>query len=771
MRTLLILLAVCCNIYMAYAQTITGKVIDESGIPVGYANILLLNSKDSTFVAGCITSEEGEFKLENTSQKGNLLKLSYIGYEDLYLTITEATGYVGILTMKTKATMLGPVTVTGSKPLFKQKNGAMITEVAGSVLSQTHEMSELISQLPGIVKTANGGFQVFGLGTPVIYVNNRKIQSQTELEQLSPKDIKSVELISNPGAKYDAEGKAVLKVVTLKREEGLNLQLGGKGKQNDHSSYGGDMKLGYKHRGLSLSAGYGYDNTRNQSLLPQTKEVFLGDNIHRYAQDQTAKGHLTNHDWQLSMDYEINDNHNVGIEWNASDNTDKERRNSVLDYFLNEKPVQTTDILNDYKNKTKYNHLNIFYNGQWSKRLSTEFNLDYANNKNKYHQETGETTVGISDMTLSIGNNTLNIYAGKLAFDYKLNEKIGLSWGFEYNHIAGNGILTCNSESTPPSDYKNEENKYAGYAEIAANIGAVMIKGGIRYEDIVSDYANYVDRTGDVHRHYRNLYPSLSVSYNKNGWTNNLSFSSRTTRPTFRQLSNSSYYSNEFMYQCGNPLLKPSNSYVIQLNTGYKIFNFSASYTYVKDFISADFYVSDNQRNRIVSSYANYDKIQYLKANLTIQKNIAWWKPSVSLGITQPFFHSEYLGGKMSYNNPQIYVVANQYFQLPKSYLLSAYYYFNSGGHQGAVDFKPYQMLNIGVQKSFLDGKLSVSLQAQDIFHTMKFKETERMKNIHFRQTEDYCLWNYSISIIYRLNQIKTKYRGKTSIKQEIDRL
>ncbi|MCF2659831.1 outer membrane beta-barrel protein [Parabacteroides distasonis] len=771
MRTLLILLAVCCNIYMAYAQTITGKVIDESDIPVGYANILLLNSKDSTFVAGCITSEEGEFKLENTAQKGDLLKLSYIGYEDLYLTITEATGYVGILTMKTKATMLGSVTVTGSKPLFKQQNGAMITEVAGSVLSQTHEMSELISQLPGIVKTANGGFQVFGLGTPVIYVNNRKIQSQTELEQLSPKDIKSVELISNPGAKYDAEGKAVLKVVTLKRDEGLNLQLGGKGKQNDHSSYGGDMKLGYKLRGLSLSASYSYDNARNQSLLPQTKEVFLGDNIHRYAQDQTAKDHITNHDWQLSMDYEINDNHNVGIEWNASDNTDKERRNSVLDYFLNEKPVQTTDILNDYKNKTKYNHLNIFYNGQWSKRLSTEFNLDYANNKNKYHQETGETTAGISDMTLSIGNNTLNIYAGKLAFDYKLNEKIGLSWGFEYNHIAGNGILTCNSESTPPSDYKNDENKYAGYAEIAANIGAVMIKGGIRYEDVVSDYANYVDRTGDVHRHYRNLYPSLSVSYNKNGWANNLSFSSRTTRPTFRQLSNSSYYSNEFMYQCGNPLLKPSNSYVIQLNNGYKILNFSASYTYVKDFISADFYVPDNQRNQIVSSYANYDKIQYLKANLTIQKSIAWWKPSISLGITQPFFHSEYLGGKISYNNPQIYVVANQYFQLPKSYLISAYYYFNSGGHQGAVDFKPYQMLNIGVQKSFLDGKLSVSLQAQDIFHTMKFKETERMKNIHFRQTEDYCLWNYSISIIYRLNQIKTKYRGKTSIKQEIDRL
>lgn len=224
--------------------------------------------------------------------------------------------------------------------------------------------------------------------------------------------------------------------------------------------------------------------------------------------------------------------------------------------------------------------------------------MDYANNKNKYHQETDETTADISDMTISNGNNALDIYAGKLAFDYKFNDKIGLSWGFEYNHISGNGILTCDSENTPPSDYKNKEDKYAAYAEIMANLGAVMINGGVRYEDLASDYLNYIDRNGDVHRHYRNIYPSLSVSYNKSGWANSLSFSSRTTRPTFRQLSNSSYYSNEFMYQCGNPLLKPSNSYIIQLSTGYKIFSLSASYTYVKDFISTDFYVSDAVQKR-----------------------------------------------------------------------------------------------------------------------------------------------------------------------------
>lgn len=756
---------------MAYAQNITGKAADESNMPIGYANVLLLNAADSSFVAGCITSEDGSFKIENPDNKGSLLMLSCIGYEDLYLRITEESGNVGTLTMKTKAAMLETATVTESKALFRQKNGAMITDVAGSVLSHTHELSELLSQLPGIVKTANGGFQVFGLGAPVIYVNNRKIQSQAELDQLSPKDIKNVELITNPGARYDAEGKAVLKIVTLKKEDGLNLQLGGNAKQNAHFSYGSDIKLDYKRKGLGLSAAYGYSNTENQSLLPQTKEILLGENTHRYVQDQSARGHVKNHDWQLRMDYEINDKHNVGIEWNATDNNDKERRNSDLDYFLNETLAQNTGILNDYRNRTRYNHLNIFHNGQWGRRLSTEFNLDYVNNKNDYHQETSETTAGTTGMTVSDGDNSMNIYAGKLAFDYKVNEKISLSWGVEYNHISGNGVLNCDSESTAPSDYENEEDKFAGYAEIAANIGAVMINGGIRYEDLATGYTDHIDRSGDVNRHYRNFYPSLSVSYNKNGWANTLSFSSRTTRPTFRQLSNSSYYSNEFMYQRGNPLLKPSNSYIVQWNAGYKFISLSASYTYVKDFISTDFYLSGDQQNLIVSSYANYDKIQYLKAGLTLQKSIAWWNPTLSLGMTQPFFYSEYLGERMSYNDPQLYLVANQYIHLPKSCLFSIYYYLNSGGHQGAVAFKPYQMLNMGLQKSFLDGWLSVSLNAQDIFHTMKFKETENMKNIHFQQTEDYCLWNWSISIIYRLNHVKTKYSGKTSISQEIDRL
>ena len=87
------------------------------------------------------------------------------------------------------------------------------------------------------------------------------------------------------------------------------------------------------------------------------------------------------------------------------------------------------------------------------------------------------------------------------------------------------------------------------------------------------------------------------------------------------------------------------------------------------------------------------------------------------------------------------------------------------------VELKSFQMLNVGLQKSFLDGRLSVSLNARDLFHTMKYREMEQIKNIQFRQTEDYRYWNFSVSVIYRLNNTKTRYRGKTSISDELDRL
>lgn len=756
---------------MAHAQYITGHIIDENGTPLEFASVSIINDKDSTFVSGCITNEAGEFNILRTSPRMYLLKVTFLGYKDFYRKLPTSICDAGNIKMEPTGVIIGEVTVKGKKSFYQNRNGSLVTNVAGTVLGQIHEMDELVAQIPGIVKTANGDFEIFGSGKPIVYINNKKIQNISELKMLSPNEIKNIELITNPGAKYDAEGKSVLKIVTLKREDGISFQAGINEKQNDDNSYGWDFKVGYKRGKINMSAKYGYANSKNRSDLPQSKTLLIDDNAYNFVQGQKSKGKLVNNEWDINVDYEINESHNIGMKWNASCDKDMEYRSSILKYTLNDELIQASDIINDYQNKIKFNHLNIFHNCKWNNKLATEFNLDYANNKNEYWQDTDERISNKTTQILSTGKSMLNIYSGKLAFEYDFGHSVGMSWGLEYNHIKGSGKLSANSNTLPASDYTNEEDKYATYLELNVRAGNISVQGGLRFEDQETDYDDRINKEESVHRSYKNIYPSFSLSHDAKGWSNAFSFSSRTSLPTFRQLSNSSYYSNEFMYQRGNPLLKPSDTYIAQWNTIYKFMHFSANYTYVKNYITTDFYTPENGNTQIISSYTNYDKIQYIKANLNLQKTIGCWRPSLNIGLIKPFFTCEYRSKKISCNKEQIYIAANQYFTLQKSCLISAYYYLCNGGNQGAVELKPFQMLNLGVQKSYFDGKINISINARDIFHTMKYKETERIKNIIFQQTEDYCLWNYSISIIYRLNKDKVKYRGKTSIGNEIERL
>jgi len=126
-------------------------------------------------------------------------------------------------------------------------------------------------------------------------------------------------------------------------------------------------------------------------------------------------------------------------------------------------------------------------------------------------------------------------------------------------------------------------------------------------------------------------------------------------------------------------------------------------------------------------------------------------------------FDYEYMNEPYNYGKTEFYLVVNQYFDLPHSWLANIYYYYNSGGTQNNIQLKPYQMFNFSIQKSFLQDRLSVKFAARDLFHKMKFEEDTRIRNVHFWQIEDHKYWNFSLSIVYRLNQLKTKYRGKSA--------
>ena len=746
-----------------------GTVLDETGQPLPYANVALLSPRDSTLITGGVTNESGLFVIP-CDQSGVLARITYVGYRPVYRHCK--TPHLGTIKMQPDKYALDGVTVKGERPQYQTRGNSIVTNVAGTILEHLHSTNELLLQVPGVVALPDGTLTVFGRGTPIYYLNNRKVQNWQEITRLSPKEILNIELIRNPGAQYDAEVEAVIKITTRTKEEGWMLQVKADEKLNDVLTSEESIDLGLKQGGLNASAHLEYEDFHRHYNQPQIKELVVDGDTYRYDKiDNRSKSHQKAPSWSANVDYEFNERHIAGISYDGYHNTWLSPGDALHIYSKNGQEFQRTHILSDYHNDMDYAHVNTFYNAEWTKRLRTALNLDYAGNSSDYRQLTDETTDDITRTTLSKGKSRYHVYAARLTFDFTLGNEISLSWGAEYNRVTGHGTADCSNAVVPPSDYEQWENKAAAFVEAKAAFGDWTLSGGLRYEDVVRDYADRLADNADIHRHYRNLFPAVEISHKRNGWSNALSYVSRTVRPSFRQLSNYTYYDSEYIYQHGNPTLQPTTLYIVEWSTGYKFINASLSYTYKDNLIAPDIFTKDEHTPILVSSFSNFDHASLLSANVSLQHNFKWWRPSLRLAVERLFFDYEYMNEPYSYGKTRFYVVANQYFELSRGWLANIYYYYNSGGAQNNTQLEPFQMLNLSIQKSFLQDRLSVKLAAQDIFHKMKFEQNMRLRNVHFWQIEDHKYWNFSLSVVYRLNQLKTKYRGKSAATEQINRL
>ena len=176
------------------AQNITGKIVDNQGNPLAFANIMLLSHPDSAFVKGAVSDEEGNFSIA-ANCNGGIIKVSSIGYQ----TITkDCEGQqAGIIRLTEDAQNLNEVVIKAHRPQYKMTNEGLMTNVQGTVLSKMGTAEDVLKHVPSVVKKKDG-FEVFGKGTPIIYINGRKMQDISELDNIKSADIKSVEVIQNP---------------------------------------------------------------------------------------------------------------------------------------------------------------------------------------------------------------------------------------------------------------------------------------------------------------------------------------------------------------------------------------------------------------------------------------------------------------------------------------------------------------------------------------------------------------------------------------------
>lgn len=424
MRKFFFTIVVCLStMSQMMAQNISGKIVDAKGEPLAFANVVLLNRQDSTFVNGAVSGENGCFSIES-SCSGGILKVTSVGYKTIFKDCKGEN--VGVIKMEEDSKMLGEVVIKSSLPKTILKNGGMTTIVVGSVLEKAGTIEHLLDRIPN-VSAQNGNIKVFGRGEPIIYINGRQMRDRSELDRLSSDNIKSVEVISNPGARYAASTKAVIRITTKKIQgDGFGFDATTEGSYDEKKNIGGYGRLNmyYRKNGLELGA-YAYGSKQSS---PDEKDLqqmtYLDKTLNQ--QDRTRwKNKTETFSSRLNASYQFDDNNSLGASISFLRNpklqTDGKTEGSVLrDEVLTE---TTTYIRSEFGQNSNWSS-NVYYVGKVGK-LGIDFNTDWfwskGNNKNNIDEHYQEVNSEIQNQLVNSTTSKYNrLIASKMVLSYPL---------------------------------------------------------------------------------------------------------------------------------------------------------------------------------------------------------------------------------------------------------------------------------------------------------------------------------------------------------------
>ena len=766
MKLTLVLLSVLLSV-ATYAQTLTGKIIDQQNQPVPFANVIALDA-DSVFINGNVSGEDGIFRVEATEQAA-LLKVSYIGFEEQIIPIQEGKTDMGIIKLSDSNLSLSEITVVGHKPLVSMEKGVLTTGVANSLLSSLGTAEDVLKHIPGL-DAKDDKYTVLGKGEAIIYIDNRKVQDNSELQNLASENILKVELITNPGAEYDAETRSVLKITTnKKRENGFSMSLRGVAKQNHKFSHGEKIEMNYHHEGLNVFALYGFQDSKMREVYDLDYQI-AGDTLWQQKDISIYHKKSLSHDLTTGIQYDWKKKHTVGARYRfvTNDFTNNPATGSY-EIYANGVLTEQTNTSGPNFSDTKAHQLNAFYQGTFTDKLNLQVDIDYVKQNQGHNSETREESLLNNNLitTFTENDNHFSLYAGKAVLRHQANENLSFQYGTEYSLVKGDGIFLSNA--VPNNDFMNREEKIAAFASTDFMLKKLAVALGLRYEYVKSKAEEYGETT--VNKNYSNLFPSLSLSLPIKDVNMSLNFSNRVSRPAFSILNNNISYTSKFHQEMGNPALQPMKIYDLDYSIGYKFLQFRFNYQYINDYISLYTQPSEVSQAVTLTSFINYPKYQQIVASLIAEHRIGFWTPSFTASVYKQFFSTNFEGIVHHYEKPSFDFTLDNYFNLPWGIILNVDLMYNTGGNFDTQHYEPYGTIDIGLRKSFLNDALQISLWGYDLGKWQDYTTKEQLGRLYTHRYADTDTRSVALTITWKFNNFKNKYKGQSAASQEMNRL
>jgi iron complex outermembrane receptor protein len=748
-KILLISLLISACIPAAIAQTIkvSGSLTDGQGKPMDYASVSIVKQQDSSIVAGTLSTEAGIYLFEHVKPGVYIIKASEVGYQPAQsqpFTVATADVIIPALKMPAANHNLNTVTITASKPLIERQLDRTVMNVAGSVLAAGNSAMDILERAPGVSIDKDDNISLKGKQGVTVMINDKltylsPAQLATLLRSTDGNSIQSIELITNPSAKYDAAGNSGIINIKLKKNtrEGTNGSIVATGGLSAYYNDNTTFTLNHKQGSLNVFASFNHGDNENGRNL----------NIMRTVVDSTGKPTYFNqynymrndshwNNYRFGADYDFSPNNTAGFIVNGYANSEVDNNNDNT--YIGSSPGEVDSLQRTPGAfNQSYKNIAVNVNDRWKidtlgQSLGVDFDYSKFNNNSLNMYVTTflladgsqqQATQYLREQTPS----TIDIRTAKLDYTKPLTKTLKLETGVKFSDVKTDNDLeaqnlqngTYVNDTTKSNRFIYDEKIDADYVSLSKTYKNTSVQAGLR--------AEYTSSTGDLvtedtvaSRKYLDLFPSFFLNHtfsDKNDVS--FSYSRRIDRPNYQDLNPFVYYLDQYTYQKGNPLLRPQYTNNFEFDYTYnKTLNVSLTYAHTADAITEIILTDAAQKATYQTTLNLQSEDSYgidINSPYTITK---WWTGNAEFNLFDLQFKSDSLfGGNLSDGQIAYQIKTTQTFTFGgfKAELFSRY---NSAMVYGIYHLRPRYSTDFGISHSFDDKKLNIKFAVSDIFNT-----------------------------------------------------
>lgn len=797
-----------CTCSFAQSFSIQGTIIDEQQNPVAYANVVLLNFSDSSFIQGAVSDSVGYFSFQRIASQHYFIKVQYIGYETYYSEPFENNTESIQITLKASVATLGEVSITATKPFIEQHLDKMVVNVENSPASGGNTALELLEKSPGVTVDHNTeSIRMLNKQGVIFYINGRQsYMSGTDLMQylrtLQAEQISRIEIITNPSSKYDAAGNAGIINIVLKKDKSQgtngNIVLGaGKGFLPDSRTdlYRGSMTASINHRTKKIYV-YSVTSLLRDALYNERNinRSFYFNNIESvFDQQMRINQNFENINLKSGIDYFISEKTTAGIgidmnlfrlKVNGTNSTD-----ALMNPMIDDENFSIEQHAKQYNPRSNINtNFNLKHNFN-DKGHALTFDADYLNYNFRSEQDFDADFFDAFNNSinnlLQSGLNTsrLNVIAGKLDYELPINEKTKIEAGIKSSYVNINSILNFKEminqvwvlDTTKSNHFIYSENINALYGNFQKEFSKFSVQLGIRAEH-TSTQGKSVTLNNTVNRSYLSLFPSFFTTYKiNNNHSLKLSYSRRLDRPGYDQLNPFIIVLDPYSYATGNPYLQPQFTNAIEL--GYRFKTYSLTFNYSRtDKLITELTIPDDSTKITRTLNTNVNYVDNFSTTFFISQSVkkVWHINAQMILFYKHFSDNNLLGGQLNASRWMYYMNLTNNFVLPKKWGIELSGWYMSPFVEGIIVGKNHRFsVNAGIQKTFMKDKAKIKLNMSDIFLTSFIEGYVDYQNVHLtfnpRHTSRRLILTFSYN--FGSQTVKTNQRNKSAADSEKERI